>query len=1085
MKIYCKRFLFCIVFLLLSYKSFLFSQSYDPLHSPNTYQNQDNPYYWKNRPPHADYWQQDVYYKIEASLNDSTDIIKGNLRLTYSNNSPDTLTFVYFHLYQNAFQPGSYLDNLTKNNSGNPQWGKYESQKLGTVIESLKIIEGENSFEAKTELDNTILKVFLKNSLLPQAKINFVIKFKTYFDSGSERRRMKKFNPSAGFKQYDGVHWYPRICVYDRKFGWDTQQHLGREFYGDFGTFDAELTFPNQYIVEATGYLQNRAEVLPDELRKKLDIKNFASKPFNSPPSIIIIPDGTTKTWKYHAENVHDFAWTADPTYRIGEAWCQPVETSMLPGAGIQCVAMVQEPHAAGWQNAAEYTARIIQLYSTDIGLYAYPKMVVADARDGMEYPMLTLDGGFDPNYRSLFAHEVGHNWFFGIVGNNETYRALLDEGFTQFLESWAMQRLEPEGEPRNFANKYQRKFYNTLNPIYQEVYFSYLNDAQKGEDGFLNTHSDMFGDPNNSGGGYRTVYRKTATMLYNLQYVLGDELFLKAMQHYFNQWKICHPYPEDFRQSIIDFTKVDLNWFFDQWLETDKRIDYKISCVKKTETPDVYHIKFKRKERMQMPIDFSVYSNNGLKYDFHIPNNWFVKQTDATVLPKWFGWDKLQPYYTAEVKIPGGIYDVVIDTTHRLADFYLLDNRKKFPSTLKFDSRINNLPDWHNYEMKVRPDMWYNSYDGFKIGMHLEGQYMNYKHIFSFDTWVNTGIAQGNFEEPVDQTQFDPISFKINYRTPIQKIYKNTFIVLSAKALDGLNAYKGGIEKFSNNKKTKLVTEFQSLYRRNTTDLDYLLYPDEWQSAQYNNTLRFGVQQNYRVKKINGVTDVILVSSSLGSDYDYSKIIFQNINRASLSKFDIGFRFFVQFGTGGNTASESALFLAGANPEELMDDKFTRSRGFVPTEWLGYSEKTNHFQQGGGLNLRGYAGYLITEDANGEVRYIYKGNSGAAINIEIDFDRLFKIAPLFTKKWLKFDTYLFADAGVINENTQDEDLKFGALRADAGIGASLTIKKFGPLEMVNPFTIRFDAPLVLNRPPFAEKDYFKFRWVMGVSRSF
>lgn len=197
MNINCKRFLFCVVFLLLSSKNFLFSQSYDPLHPPDTYQNQDNPYYWKNRLPYAGYWQQDVYYKIIATLNDSTDIITGNLQLTYSNNSHDTLAFVYFHLYQNAFQPGSYLDNLTKNNSGNPKWGKYEKQKLGTILESLIVIDGENNYDAKTELDNTILKVFLKNPLLPQTKINFAIKFKTYFDSGSERRRMKKFIPSG------------------------------------------------------------------------------------------------------------------------------------------------------------------------------------------------------------------------------------------------------------------------------------------------------------------------------------------------------------------------------------------------------------------------------------------------------------------------------------------------------------------------------------------------------------------------------------------------------------------------------------------------------------------------------------------------------------------------------------------------------------------------------------------------------------------------------------------------------------------------------------------------------------------------
>jgi len=1053
----------------------LFSQSFDALHPPDTYRNADNPYYWKNRPPYPGYWQQDVSYTIKAKIDDAENIIDGNLELTYWNNSPDTLTFVYFHLYQNAFQPGSYLDNLTKNNDVKPRWGKYESQKLGTVIGNLMVNDGGKSYETKTELDNTILKVYLKDPLIPGSQVKFSIRFKTYFDTGSERRRMKVFNVN-GFKHFDGVHWYPRICVYDKKFGWDTNQHLGREFYGDFGTYDAELTFPNHYIVEATGYLQNRNEVLPDTLRAKLDVKNFAGKPFNSPPSVIIVPDGTAKTWKYHAENVHDFAWTADPTYRIAEtSW-----------NGIQCIGLAQESHAAGWQNSGEYAAKLIKLYSEDFGMYAYPKMVVADARDGMEYPMLTLDGGFDPGYRNVLAHEVAHNWFFGMVGNNETYRALLDEGFTQFLNTWSIDKLEPDGIPVKFSSKYQQRFKEQTSARFNNNYYSYLNAALRDEDGFINTHSDMFGGALGHGGGYSMVYRKTGTMLYNLQYVLGDSLFLEAMRHYFNQWKICHPYPEDFRQSIIEFTKVDLNWFFDQWMETDKHIDYKICSVKKTDQQDVYKIKFKRKDRMQMPVDFTVFSNTGLKYDFHIPNTWFIKQTDAAVLPKWIGWDKLQPTYAAEVTIPGGINNVVIDTSHRLADINMLDNNKNFPATLQFDSRISNLPDWLNYEMKVRPDIWYNSYDGFKTGMHLEGQYMNYRHIFSFTTWVNTGIAQGKFDYPIQPTEFDPFSFHLTYRTPfMDKFFKNLFMNVSAKALDGLNAYKGGMDYYSYSKRTRLFSFFKSMYRKNTTDLDYLLYTYEWKSAEYNNTLTTGAEESYKFKNISGLLNISLVSSSIGSDYDYSKIIFSNINRTSFSKFDLNLRIFAQYGTGEHAADESSLFLAGANPEELMEDKFTRSKGFIPDAWLGYSTKTNHFQQGGGLNLRGYAGYVVAEEVNDEIRYTYKGMTGAAINLELDFERFFSVKPKFTNRWLKFDSYLFADAGIVNENIPQENLKFGSLRADAGIGTALTIKKFGPLEMVNPFTIRFDLPLVLNRPPFEEKDYFKFRYVFGVSRSF
>ena len=313
----------------------------------------------------------------------------------------------------------------------NPIYGKYEKQGLGTRIESIKV----DNKDVITDLDNTIFKIYLNSPLFQVTVHFFELDFKTYFDQGSVRRRMKSYE-SWGYKHYNGVHWYPRICVYDSKFGWTKDQHLGREFYGNFGTFDVKLTFASNFIVEATGNLVNRSEVLPDELREKLDLNNFANKKWNSEPSVIIpYNKNNRKTWYFHAENVHDFAFTADPTYRIGEArWKDKV-----------CYSLVQEPHASRWLNAADFGAECLKVFSEDFGEYVYHKVIVADAQDGMEYPMITLDRGSDPGYRDLLAHEIGHMWFFGQIGNNETYRALLDEGFTQFLTAWALIKIDGE----------------------------------------------------------------------------------------------------------------------------------------------------------------------------------------------------------------------------------------------------------------------------------------------------------------------------------------------------------------------------------------------------------------------------------------------------------------------------------------------------------------------------------------------------------------------------------------------------------------------------------------------------------------
>ncbi len=1063
-----KKIISCLVAVLwFSINHTVLAQKYNPLLPPNTYRNADNPHYWKNKNPYCGYWQQDVHYKIKARIDEKTDIITATEELTYWNNSPDTLTYVFFHLYQNAFQPESYYDKLQRENKIKPVYGKYESQKKGTEIANLKV----NGQSAKIEIDNTIMKVYLPQPLLPNQSITFTMDFKTYFDKGSVRRRMKVFN-AWGYKHYDGVHWYPRISVYDRKFGWTTDQHLGREFYGDFGTFDVELTFASNYIVGATGFLTNRKEVLPDELRKKLDIRNFAQKPWNSKPSVIIPYDSTkTKTWIYHAENVHDFAFTADPTYRIGEAhWEDKV-----------IYALAQEPHASRWQNAAQYTAKVIQVYSQDFGRYVYHKMIVADARDGMEYPMLTLDGGMDPSYRGLLAHEVGHNWFFGQVGNNETYRAMLDEGFTQFLTAWALTRIDGDTliqlPPRS---NYVKKFKNPVSPRLYRAYFGYLMDAITEDDAFLNTHSDDFNGAIRHGGGYRHVYYKTATMLYNLRYVLGEELFLKAMKNYFNTWKIAHPYVEDFRNNIIQYTHTDLNWFFDQWLTTTKNIDYAVKSVKPAKGKGYYYITFERKGEMQMPLEFTVTTKDDKQYHYYIPNNWFVKQTDAIVLPRWIGWGKLNPTYTATVHIPEGIKNIEIDPGMQMADVNRLNNAKKFPLSVKFDSKIWNYPDWGKYELFVRPDVWFNNYDGLKIGMHINGNYMQKLHNLHATFWMNTGLLQQNITN--DKNLFDPISFNIRYQTSTHKIMKRSFVELQTKWLDGLNSYRIRFSKNDRKGKNTFYTEYKSMIRMDSTDLHYLLYPNDWKINKLNNTIAVGVTHRYKYTKGRGSIDLKLRSSTLFSDYDYAQLTLEakNTNRLT-KKLDFNTRLFALLGTGTNTPYESALYLSGANPEQLMDNKYTRSAGFIPTDWTGYAASTNHFQMGGGLNLRGYSGYFAVESLPDTIVFAYRGQSGASISGELEFDKLFKFKPRFLRAF-KIDTYLFGDAGYIDfgQNTYN----ISDVRIDAGIGALLTIRKWGALQMVKPLTIRFDFPVFLNRPP-ATEDFLQFRWIIGINRSF
>lgn len=1064
----------------------------------NAYRSIHNPHYWKNRKPHAGYWQQDVAYKIEANINERTNVIEATEELTYWNNSPVALNEVYFHLYQNAFTKGSYLEALHQVN-GQPirRMGPYQQQGLGTVVENLRA----DNLPCKTELDNTVLTVHLPKTLQPGEKVVFSMRFATFFDSGDFRRRMAVYH-SWGHRHFNGVHWYPRIAVFDSKKGWDTDQHLNKELYGDYGLFDVKLTFSSNYIVEATGAIQNESEVLPPALREKLDVKNFANKPWNEAPSVIIPYDTTQrKTWHYIANNVHDFAFTADPHYRIGETvW-----------NGIRCIALVTEPHASKWQTASDYVAKIIKTFSEDFGMYEYPKMVAADANDGMEYPMLTLDGGGEPDFHGLLVHEIGHNWFYGMIGNNETYRAALDEGFTQFLTAWGLEKIDGPVQietPEKSVYKRTRRDVKLVRD--RNVYNRYMNDAVRNDDKNLNTHSNDFHSAIGHENGYSNVYHKTATMLYNLQYTLGDSLFAVCMKHYVAKWKFAHPYFEDFTTSIMEASGQDLSWFFDQWLETTKHIDYGIRTIKKGLNRDQYTVNFRRYGEMQMPLDFTVTAKDGRKYNYHIPNKQFIKKTKATVLPKWYGWDLLYPDYKAKLIIPGGIKSVQLDSSNRLADIDMMDNYKRPGMKLAPESRtfrlenfVYNPPNWKKYQMYWRPDVWWNAVDGLEPGLHFEGSYMNYLRKIDGTIWWNSRALSLTRYRPFEgQSWYEktsPVDYTIQYENILKRVSHQIGWGLRSLYIDGYSRHAAHL-RYQLSRNASLRTELVTQFRKREGNKDYLFLPNEWSSfltagalnTKQNAFLQIQFDQNYQFLKGRGLLSLRLRSPLT---YNYAYIQATAIQSNHWKKFDVRTRLFFRYGIGQDIPTESIVYLAGANPEEMMDSRFYRSQGVVPRDWSGYSTSGfSSLHAGGGLNLRGYNGYYaIDADEDGNLYLNYKGKSGAAINCEVEFDRWFKFRPKYLRDYFHLDVYLFGDAGIISRaklnplqiHQFNPVNQWSKVRADAGLGGALTIKKWGGLERINPWTLRFDMPFFLSAPPAAKPDFMAWRWLIGVGRSF
>jgi hypothetical protein len=373
----------------------------------------------------------------------------------------------------------------------------------------------------------------------------------------------------------------------------------------------------------------------------------------------------------------------------------------------------------------------------------------------------------------------------------------------------------------------------------------------------------------------------------------------------------------------------------------------------------------------------------------------------------------------------------------------------------------------------------------------------MNIHHKFDGTFWVNTGFAQLNEYLPEgvvnyinadgfevldtikSASDYNHFSYEIDYSTPLFNINKGLEMNLLSKKLDGLDLHKLRFEqelKQNNN----IYIELKVMQRPEETSNTYLLLNDEefWLANKWNNTLTVGTNHYYNYHRGNGAINLALKSSTLGSDYQYAQVSLEVLNTTQIQKLKLKTRFYALHTSGTNIAPESKLFTAGANPEEMMDNKYTRSTGFINRDWVSYNSSLNHFQIGGGLNLRAYAGYLMPEGELENQTFNYSGTSGTSFSTELEFSNYLPFA-----KKLNMTNYIFADAGILNSNKLDDNLAFGNFRTDAGLGTTFTL--FKNIDNINPLTLRVDLPWFMNRPPFGENFLDFNRFVIGINRTF
>jgi hypothetical protein len=586
------------------------------------------------------YWQQEIDYKMDITLNVETNRYVGHQEIRYKNNSPDVLDKVFFHLYLNTFQPGSVMDVRSQAlKDADPRVGARISQLNADEIGFQRIRKlTQNGLSASFEENGTILEVKLAKPIQPGQSVRFDMEYDAQVPV--QIRRNGRDNHEG--VRYSMAQWYPKLCEYDMQ-GWHANPYIGREFYGVWGDFDVSITLDSKYTVAASGILKNR---------KKIG-HGYAATPKST---------GKMLTWHFIAENVHDFVWAADPEYIHDVHTC-------ADGLELHSFYKPNETFNHNWEKLLPIMEEAFNYINVHFGKYPFPVYSFIQGGDGgMEYPMATLITG----HRSLSSlvgvsvHELMHSWYQMILGFNESLYYWMDEGFTQYASERVMEHLKAKGllpgEP-------------DPNP-YESFYTGYANIVEEGIEEPLSTHADHF-DYNAS---YSiAAYVKGAVFLHQLEYVIGKPAFDKGMLDFYNTWKFKHPDANDFIRIMEKSSGLELDWYKEYFVFTTKSIDYAVDTLYGNSLEST--IQLKRDGGMPMPVDVVVALKDGKIINYTIPLDIMrgakkeepVKGDPFQVLPDW-NW--VNPGF--QFRIPFGIEkvsSVSIDPTGRMADLFRDDN--------------------------------------------------------------------------------------------------------------------------------------------------------------------------------------------------------------------------------------------------------------------------------------------------------------------------------------------------------------------------------------------------------------------------
>lgn len=586
---------------------------------------------WSGFAQSTSYWQQEVDYKMDIDMDVKKHQYRGKQELKYTNNSPDTLNHVFYHLYFNAFQPGSEMD-VRSRTIRDPD-GRVTDRISKLTQDEIGYIKPDVFTQNEKLLDytirGTVMKVALNEPILPGESTDFYMEW----DAQVPLQIRRSGRDNAEGVAYTMTQWFPKIAEYDFE-GWHADPYIGREFYSVWGNYDVTITIDAEYTIGGTGYLQNPAEV---------------GHGYTVPGQKWMKPVKGKYTWHFLAPDVHDFAWAADKDF-IHDAYPGP------NGVTLHFFYKDNPEILENWKELQPKTAALMEFFNEHVGPYPYEQYSVIQGGDGgMEYAMCTMITG-ERNLNSLVgvtAHELAHSWFQFVLASNESKHPWMDEGFTVFIADEAMNVVMDQKKDNPHSGSYSNYFFQ----------------ANSGEEQPMSTHADRY--DNNRAYGVN-AYSKGSVFLNQLGYIIGHDNFTKTLKRFYNDFKFKHPTPTDFIRTAEKVSGFELDWYLTDFAQTTNTIDYGVKEVKAGDNHKT-EITLERIGLMPMPLDIYVsYEDDSVEL-FYVPLRmmWGEKPNPFTNIERTTlkDWAWAYPTYTFEIDKGKKVKSIMIDATQRMAD--------------------------------------------------------------------------------------------------------------------------------------------------------------------------------------------------------------------------------------------------------------------------------------------------------------------------------------------------------------------------------------------------------------------------------